>query len=425
VVGSREPRRCSPRGARPLRFSLTTRRRGGRASSTLSCATLAIVLCFAATVFAQPTVPGDHATQQREQTQNAIESADNAIARGLGYLVKQQGEDGGWHSTTYGALKPGVAVTTLALYGAAHAPPPLREKHSPHWRRGFEFLRAGLAKHGRVANADGTLDYPTYGAALLLVAIERLKLPATAAERAKLIDYLLRSQLDERRGFEKGNVHRGGWDLLGDEQPPGKTTGSNISLTCCVMEALAGVAAEKTSKARSLAAEWAIGCQDTTADGGFAFTPDGRSPLNKAGWSDAKNSRPRSYGTATCDGLRLLAACGKLIDDKRLAAARDWLVKHRELSRVPGIPATDGETGWDRSLRFYYYATLGRSLGMLPRATARRRALGLIKLLAEQQQRDGHWASASHRMREDDPLIATPLALVSLSEARRVLAKDR
>src|SRR5688572_3963079 len=42
-------------------------------------------------------------TQMDNQTKRALE-------RGIDWLMSRQGDDGGWHSTTYGQLKDGAAV---------------------------------------------------------------------------------------------------------------------------------------------------------------------------------------------------------------------------------------------------------------------------------------------------------------------------
>jgi hypothetical protein len=49
-----------------------------------------------------------------------------------------------------------------------------------------------------------------------------------------------------------------------------------------------------------------------------------------------------------------------------------------------------------------------------PQRTARREAL--VKLLIAAQRPDGSFVSDSDRMRENDPLIATSLAIIALSQ---------
>ena len=54
-------------------------------------------------------------------------------------------------------------------------------------------------------------------------------------------------------------------------------------------------------------------------------------------------------------------------------------------------------------------------LDLLPDAERTSRREALARLLADQQRADGSFANDSDRMRENDPLIATALAMVALS----------
>jgi hypothetical protein len=92
---------------------------------------------------------------------------------------------------------------------------------------------------------------------------------------------------------------------------------------------------------------------------------------------------------------------------------------------VPGFPPPpepDPKTGetvpyvqWPLALRFYYYATLARALDFLPDETRERRRAELRGRVAAMQMEDGRWENPAHHMRENDPLIATSLALVALA----------
>ena len=123
-----------------------------------------------------------------------------ATKRGLDWLMSQQSSDGAWHSETYGAMRGGAAVTALALYAAAHAPPPLCEDAKKDLRRGLEFLLPGIDKRGCVACPDGTLDYPTYASALTLIALKRLDLPMRVTRRMPTLASVsvVRSQVQAR-----------------------------------------------------------------------------------------------------------------------------------------------------------------------------------------------------------------------------------
>jgi hypothetical protein len=344
---------------------------------------------------------------------------DSAIESGFAWLLAAQDKDGGWHSETYGAMRGGAAITSLVLYAASHLREDLRAKHRKQLERGYAFLTPGLKKQGTIACPDGSLDFPVYAAALVLTAARRMKLGATEGELNQLTTYLIESQLAEARKFKPGDKHFGGWDLMGNSPVLGLTSDTNVSLAVHALEALRGEKSPAGDRARSRALEWLAGCQNLPRDGGFAFSPDGASLNNKAEWTDKEQTKPRSYGTATCDGLRALTYAGVKWDDKRSTVAVTWLAKWHSLSKVPGFEKLPEENDWKHGLLYYYYSTFAKAVDHFPARvnTEERRALG--DKIVGLQQKDGSWQNDSSRMREDDPLIATSLALVALGHVQR------
>lgn len=336
------------------------------------------------------------------------------MANAADYLISQQGADGGWHSQTYGQLKDGAGVTALALYAISFLPAELRQKLARSIERGFAFLEPGMIKRKTIASPDGSLDYPTYAAAMWLISRRRLGLPA--AQTAILRDYLVSAQVAQDRGFSPDHPQYGGWDFLGREDAQGITTGTNISVTCHVLAALAGNQAgdKRTAAGSERAKAWVLRCQ--REDGGFCFTTEPMSLNNKAGFADEQRMQPRSYGTATCDGILALLASGMNPEEEPIRKAVAWLVDHKSLELVPGFEDAPPELGWQRGLRFYYYAGLAQVLKYLPEPEGSSRRDGLVKLLIAAQKRDGSFVNESDRMRENDPLIATPMAMIALSQ---------
>jgi hypothetical protein len=338
-----------------------------------------------------------------------------SLAKATEYLVSQQGKDGGWHSQTYGQLKDGASVTALVLLAISHLPRELREKLTRPIEHGFAFFEPGIAKRKTIASPDGSLDYPTYASALWLTARRRLAMPAPAAQTTAVRDYLLDAQLSEPRGFQPDHPQYGGWDFLGHDDAQGITTGTNISVTRYVLSALAGQgqADDRIAPAVAHAKTWVLRCRQE--DGGFCFTTEPMSLNNKAGFRDEQRTQPRSYGTAACDGILALLAAGMNRDAEPIRRAVAWLAERKSLEVVPGFEDAPPELGWQRGLRFYYYEGLAHVLQLLPdpEQTARRDAL--LKLLVTQQRAGGSFVNDSDRMRENDPLIATSLAIVALA----------
>ncbi len=355
-------------------------------------------------VFYNGTMNADLASQSRA---SLVKSAE--------YLAKQQFKDGGWHSETYGQLKDGAGVTALALSAISFLPAELRQKLTPSIERGFAFLERGLARRQAIASPDGSLDYPTYASALWMTARWRLKLPAAPAQATAVRNYLLAAQVAEDRGFPPDHPQYGGWDFLGREDAQGITTGTNVSVTRHVLTALAlaQAADDRIAPALARAKAWVLRCQQP--GGGFCFTTEPMSLNNKAGFRDDQRRQPRSYGTATCDGMLALVTAGMKPAEQPLAKAAAWLAQHKSLDLVPGFENAPPELGWQRGLRFYYYEGLAQVLPQLPDPEQTARRQGLQKLLVTEQKTDGSYVNESDRMRENDPLIATALAVVALA----------
>src|SRR5437762_7369158 len=167
------------------------------------------------------------------------DEVQQALARGVDWLVAQQLADGGWHSTTYGQLKDGAAVTALALYALAHLPLTLRSNERV-WSKASAFLERGITRRGTIAGPDGTLDFPTYAAALWLSAQGRLSSGEPSTRTQKIVDYLLAAQIAKPRGFEPDSPSFGGWDLLSAEDAQGIPTGTNVSVRAYAVEAVPG-----------------------------------------------------------------------------------------------------------------------------------------------------------------------------------------
>lgn len=339
-----------------------------------------------------------------------------AFARGVAWLLKQQAADGGWHSQAYGQLKGGAAVTALVLDTCSQLPAALVKKHEAALVRGLQFLQPGFAKRRTIAAQDGSLDFPTYGSALYLTALARLnwKQDDWQASAKLAREYLLGAQVLEARGFAADHASYGGWDFLGAGDAEAITTGTNVSVVAHALEALAGDKSAAADKARMAAKGWLLRTQQP--DGGFAFTPEPMSLNNKAEFADEARTKPRSYGTAACDGVRGLLALGQTSADEPVKRALAWLVKNPALEVVPGFEALPAETEWRRGLRFYYYCGLARVLPSLPQAERPARQQGIERILLKDQQADGRWQNESDRMRENDPLIATALALSALAQ---------
>lgn len=363
--------------------------------------------------------------QSESATSQLTSDPMKRIERAIDYLFSRQSADGSWKSAHYGNLKQGAAITSLVLFSVSHAPPELLKDRQPDINRAFKFLRAGIAKHGYVANLDGP-DYANYATALTLLADSHFAANfdwtfLSAAEKKQLVAFLCDSQLDETHGLTPDDDNYGGWDLSGWMREPRLSPGTNISITSFVLWALRSSEDEAVEAARRKAAQWLTRVEN--ADHGFYFHPQKDHSGNKAEWRDPQATQPLSYGTATVDGLRAFRALGER--DSALGDSAGWLLKHTDddpgLTFVPGfkLPESGRDGSWGQGLLYYYLAGLALEQESLPEPLRRMGFQQIPRYLSQQQRADGRWENSSSRMREDDPLIATSFALIALSRWSR------
>lgn len=328
----------------------------------------------------------------------ARSDSDRSLERGVGWLIDQQSDDGGWHSAAYGAMRGGVGNTGLILNALSQLPAVMKRGRQQPLDKGVRFLLAQL-EHPKNA------DYPTYAAALLLSAPSRENAVSWIGEQEKLRNYLLSQQRESCTVRETS----GGWGATHGEG----TNDANISVTRFVLEAIGPGLDDDT---RQAALAFVERCQNygDGRDGGFFFTPHPDDPMNKAGGAT-------SYGSATADGLLALLACDCEPDHPRVKAAMYWLDRHDKLHAVPEIPTGGHETSeLSEGLRFYYYAALATAMEKLPRAPFADRRERLVREIHAMQRHNGSWQNESTAMKEDDPLIATALAVMALAKHVKV-----
>jgi len=195
----------------------------------------------------------------------------------------------------------------------------------------------------------------------------------------------------------------------------------NISATVLGLTALTTTGRrDRTTAALRFLAQ----CQNFSAtpsdpfdDGGCFFAPADpvRNKAGIAGHDAAGRERYHSYGSATCDGLLALHACGLPPADPQVHAALTWLRGHAAGAHHSGTWPAD-RADERESLRYYHAQALAAALRVAsvspqrrPWAAAQRRALS-SDLLARQRS-EGSWAGACPDSFEDDPLVATAFSL--------------
>ncbi len=363
-----------------------------------------------------------------------LPAACSLLRRACAYLWSQQADDGGWHSAHYAVLRSGQAITPFVLHSLLEVPDSTFSPPDGGAARALDFLRKQVDKQGAIGRSDPELlEYPNYATAYALrcfvVADDRRDRPLVARMRA----YLIGEQFAEHRGFDSSSPAYGGWGF-GGRLADSDTGHMDLAHTRRVVEALrdAGgvdLAVFKRTEAflrfvqRHPTDDRAQPPHQSTTvsyDGGFYFSPI-VTDANKGRIEDQHfGSHFRSYATATCDGLLALMAAGVPRDDERVVAAKCWLGQHPRLDYPAGVPSDHPES-WGEAIRFYHLAVRAEVFAELgePHQHAKWREQ-FVALLADAQRDDGSFVNtASHLMKDDDPLLCTTLAVIALEHALR------
>jgi hypothetical protein len=348
---------------------------------------------------------------------------NETLDKAIDWLVAQQDESGAFKSKHYGAMKQGAAMTSLALYSMSMTSEKHRENHRDAIQNAFKFLMPGTMARGRVANPDGSLDHPVYSTAMFLVAAHRFEYDIDAELLARLLDFLIRSQCTEGRGFMPENPNYGGWDVIGPDVMAGKTSGTNVSVARFVLEAFECWTPEAKlervkvfpplKESKTKAEKWLKRLQKETTDGGFLFTAQPGSALNKA---KSKSGLAKAYSTATCDGYLSVNFIGyNSLHDEDSLKVEHWIRTHTNPSNVFGFEEDD-QSGWPEALHYYHLQALAKVAdAFAPCEWSEKTQTDILALLRDAQKDDGRFQNESALMRENDPLIATSFAIIALS----------
>ncbi|MBL8749279.1 MAG: terpene cyclase/mutase family protein [Planctomycetes bacterium] len=321
-----------------------------------------------------------------------------ATDRAVGWLRAQQRPDGGFGSAHYAVLRSGQAMTPFVLHALLTNGVP---RDDDTIARGLAFVRRSIGADGAIGYADpDLLEYPVYATSLAILVLARCGDPADRPRIDAMADWLVRQQCGEARGFAPNDAAFGAFGFGARGLPPGAPGHVDLTHTRFALQALA--AADRLDDVVRNRASALLGNLQRD-DGGFAFSPI-VDAANKAG-RDA-NGRFRAYATATADGVLALRALGVPASDARLTAALGWLARNARADRIGGIDKNPSEP-WHDALRYYHAMVLAEAWPPL--------RSGVATMLRARQRGDGSFRSdLVSAMKEDDPLLATALALHAL-----------
>jgi hypothetical protein len=339
------------------------------------------------------------------------------------FLWSRQAETGGWHSQTHRILEGGQALTPFVLSALmeTEADVTANEKDIA---RAMEFMGRHLNKTGVAGIADPlVLEYPNYATAYSLRVMARRADPATTDRVEAMQRYLIEQQFDASRSIDASHPAFGGWGFGERKLPAGHVGHVDLSHTRRVLQALrrSGVADSllyrqaRVFLGRLQKREMPDPAPDVSAefDGGFYYSPV-VSLANKGGLSQGDLDAPvfKSYATATCDGILALLATGLSPADPRIREAVAWLDRHPALDFPPGIP-TDDPAQWHRVMQLYHLAARAEVYHALGWPEGVKEAM--VRALGAFRRSDGAFVNPfGGPNKEDDPLLATALALTAL-----------
>lgn len=363
-----------------------------------------------------------------------VARAEAGMTRAVDWLLTRQAADGAWYSETYGAFKDGFSLTPVILLALLYAPEAPGTEAA--WRRGSDFLAAAVAPDTRVRPQPAGYSYPVESLSLSAIVLSMPPNTRHRAARDALIAELRTRQLGPAGGFAEDDPNAGGWGYgqarvqrPREGLPPDDPRAANLPATLLAVGALRFAGVMPDDPALAAARRFVLRCQNfggpdpALDDGGFFFSPTGDT-TNKAGRAGASGSeRFRSYGSMTADGFRALRHLMRGEDAPRLVAARDWLVRHFDPTRAAGDYAAD--RGVQRDAVYFYQSwslahALAESSPEVIDTPGGPIAWGeaLAAALLARQRPDGGFANPATDLREDDPLLATPMALAALGLVR-------
>jgi len=367
-----------------------------------------VVMCLLTAVLAAPIVRSDELSE--------------CIQKGVGWLITQQDRKSGAYAVTQtqpaatALMEIAILESNLGYFG-------------PFVTQGYDYILQHKQSKGGIF-AAGQNRY-TYNTSLALIALITRNDEKDAGVIANAKNYLLNMQFTEDDGPITPEFWMyGGWgydDLSLAPKP-------DIVITDWALEAFKRAELPKEDAAWQRAVTFLEHCQNLKSlndwasdDGGFIFSP--MKPFMSKSDRESRRGKSaiRSYGSATCAGLKGYLYAGLPKGDPRVQGAYGWLKKYYTLKENPAKGDHD---------LYYYYYSLAKSLSAygekhLPDESGKMRdwAKDLSAYLIKHQQADGSWhnvrAEADEKVLrpEQSAELVTAYALRALSICAECLKK--
>jgi squalene-hopene/tetraprenyl-beta-curcumene cyclase len=394
----------------------------------------AIVACFASSAMA---IDEAHKKQ-----------GEAMIAKSIAYLKTQQdAKTGGWSIPKEATQPQFPAITGLVINGMLMQPGVDIKDEAV--AKGVKYILDSAKPDGGIY--DTTL--PTYNTAICLSALAKVERDDVKNAIKKAQDYLRNSQWGASEALGVGG--KGGKEapLLNgqpvDEKHPfyggwgyGNRGRPDISNLQFAVQALhdTGVPSEDPAMKRAIIFLQRVQMDPRFNDqpyakgskqGGFIYATAENDKTIGQGQSFAgtieetmddgsKVSKLRCYASVTYAGFKSYIYAGLTPTDPRVMAARAWLSENYDLSQNPGI-GNDGQ--------YYFYLAMSRALDATGTPEIAVKSSGetktrdwqndLVDQLAKLQNEDGSFKSVKDRWMENNPVLITAYSLLALQHAVR------
>ena len=334
-------------------------------------------------------------------------TADQAMQKGLDFLRAHQAADGAYRIGDAN-LPVDIGVTGLVLKAMASSPQASRE-NDPSIAKAVQFLLAHQ-------EADGGIRGPmlgTYTTSIAIVALEALQNPKYKDNIDRAVAYVKTQQYSGATGPD--SYKNGGFGY-------GSTMRPDLSNTQMAFDAFQAAGLAKDDPAYSEAIKFISRCQNNSetndlpvagTDGGAYYNPveskagDYLKPDGTKGW--------RSYGSMTYALVKSMIYANLPKEDPRIQAAVGWIKKNYTLDENPGM----GKAGL-----YYYYHTVAKALSAYgedvitdDKGVQHKWREELTAKLLSLQRPDGSLVNEKDRWGEDNPVLVTSYAFISLQEA--------
>jgi len=336
--------------------------------------------------------------------------AREALERAIRWLVRSQDDDGAFRGRVYPVLSSGQSLTPLALWTLLNLPSELREKHELSLAAAQGWLLEAQQPSGALGFRSKVPDYPCYATAYALRCTARLQPERWQGASEDMAHWLEEQQFKEAAGWA-GHPAEGGWGMGTREalRPP-ESGHVDLSMTRCAIEALRDLG--RPADGAVLAAARAFVLRSMVATGGFFYSP----VLPRLNKGTEGEDGPGAYGSATCDGLLALAALGYRAHHPVFLKSLHFLHAIHVAHENPGI-----DPGAHRALaegmKGYYRAGAATVFQRFSGPKGWR--LGLLDAVVSEQRNGGYWLNKNRLLNEDEPLVATLLAIQALGGVLR------